>query len=93
MEGQDERGGAVWSNSSQRNSRSISGILFLLTYAAAYLAGVLVSFTPCVYPVVPITAAVIGAQGGVSRGQGLILSLSFVLASRLRTRPSGGSRP
>ncbi len=55
------------------------GHSFLLTYAAAYLAGVLVSFTPCVYPVVPITAAVIGAQGGVSAGRGLILSLSFVL--------------
>jgi len=55
------------------------GHSFLLAYAAAYLAGVLVSFTPCVYPVVPITAAVIGAQGGVSAGRGLILSLSFVL--------------
>jgi len=55
------------------------GHSFLLAYAAAYLAGVLVSFTPCVYPVVPITAAVIGTQGGVSAGRGLILSLSFVL--------------
>jgi thiol:disulfide interchange protein DsbD len=51
----------------------------LLSLAAAYLAGVLVSFTPCVYPVIPITAAVIGAQGGVSAGRGLALSLSFVL--------------
>lgn len=51
----------------------------LLAYAAAYLAGVLVSFTPCVYPVIPITAAVIGAQGGVSTGRGFVLSLSFVL--------------
>jgi len=51
----------------------------LLAFAAAYLAGVLVSFTPCVYPVIPITAAVIGAQGCVSAGRGLILSLSFVL--------------
>lgn len=55
------------------------GHSFLLSYAAAYLAGVLVSFTPCVYPVIPVTAAVIGAQGGVSVGRGLILSLSFVL--------------
>lgn len=55
------------------------GHSFLLAYAAAYLAGVLVSFTPCVYPVVPITAAVIGAQGGVSAGRGFALSLSFVL--------------
>ena len=55
------------------------GHSFLLAYAAAYLAGVLVSFTPCVYPVVPITAAVIGAQGGVSAGRGFALSLSVVL--------------
>ncbi|HNS54719.1 MAG TPA: cytochrome c biogenesis protein CcdA [Syntrophales bacterium] len=48
-------------------------------YVAAYLAGLLVSFTPCVYPVVPITAAVIGAQGRVSGGRGFVLSLSFVL--------------
>lgn len=55
------------------------GHSLVLAYAAAYLAGVLVSFTPCVYPVVPITAAVIGAQGGVSAGRGFVLSLSFVL--------------
>lgn len=54
------------------------GHSLLMAYAVAYLAGVLVSFTPCVYPVIPITAAVIGAQG-VSAGRGLILSLSFVL--------------
>jgi len=51
----------------------------LLAYAAAYLAGLVVSLTPCVYPVVPITAAVIGAQGRVSWGRGFVLSLSFVL--------------
>lgn len=55
------------------------GHSFLLAYAAAYLAGVVVSFTPCIYPVIPITAAVIGAQGGVSAGRGLILSMSFVV--------------
>jgi thiol:disulfide interchange protein DsbD len=51
----------------------------LFSLVAAYLAGILVSFTPCVYPVIPITAAVIGAQGGVSAARGLALSLSFVL--------------
>ncbi|NPV03558.1 MAG: hypothetical protein HPY67_02375 [Syntrophaceae bacterium] len=51
----------------------------VLAYAAAYLAGVLVSFTPCVYPVVPVTAAVIGAHGRVSWRRGFALSLSFVL--------------
>ncbi len=55
------------------------GQSWLIVYAAAYAAGVLVSFTPCVYPVIPITAAVIGAQGGASPARGFVLSLSFVL--------------
>ena len=51
----------------------------LFACAAAYLAGVLVSFTPCVYPVIPLTVAVIGGQGNVSGARGFVLSLSFVL--------------
>ncbi|PKN04254.1 MAG: hypothetical protein CVU74_07800, partial [Deltaproteobacteria bacterium HGW-Deltaproteobacteria-9] len=43
---------------------------FLLAYLTVYLGGVLVSFTPCVYPVIPITIAFIGARGGASRGRG-----------------------
>src|SRR5512136_2150079 len=49
----------------------------LFACAAAYLAGVLVSFTPCVYPVIPLTVAVIGGQGKVSGARGFVLSLSF----------------
>jgi len=52
---------------------------FLLAYVTVYLGGVLVSFTPCVYPVLPITAAFIGARGSGSRGRGLLLSLVYVL--------------
>jgi cytochrome c-type biogenesis protein len=51
----------------------------LFACAAAYLAGVFVSFTPCVYPVIPLTVAVIGGQGSVSGARGFVLSLSFVL--------------
>ena len=64
------------------------GQSFLLAYGAAYAAGVAVSFTPCVYPVIPITAAVIGVQGGVSAARGFVLSLSFVLGLAAPTRPS-----
>lgn len=49
-----------------------------LSFLAVYLAGVLVSFTPCIYPVIPITIAVIGASGSGSRGRGLLLSLIYV---------------
>ena len=60
----------------------LSGYLqgsFLLSYLAVYLGGVLISFTPCVYPVLPITAAFIGAHGSGSRGRGFLLSLIYVL--------------
>ena len=59
------------------------GQSLLLAYGAAYLAGVLVSFTPCVYPVIPITAAVIGGQGDLSGARGFVLSLFFVLGLAL----------
>ena len=49
-----------------------------LAFLAVYLGGVLISFTPCVYPVIPITVAFIGARGQGSRGRGLILSLVYV---------------
>jgi cytochrome c-type biogenesis protein len=60
----------------------LSGYLqgsFLLAYLAVYLGGLLVSFTPCVYPVVPITVACIGAHGGGARSRGFVLSMFYVL--------------
>ena len=49
-----------------------------LSFLAVYLGGVLISFTPCIYPVVPITVAFIGARGG-SKGRSFFLSLIYVL--------------
>lgn len=46
---------------------------------ASFLAGVLVSFSPCVYPLVPVTLGVIGARSVNSRARGFLLSLIFVL--------------
>lgn len=51
----------------------------LLAYLAVYLGGVLVSFTPCVYPLIPITVAFIGARGRGSRSRGFVLSAIYVL--------------
>ena len=53
----------------------------LLAFAAAYLGGVLVSFTPCMYPLIPITVSYIGAQGKVSKATGFFLSLLYVLGT------------
>jgi cytochrome c-type biogenesis protein len=64
----------------------LSGYLhdsFLLAYLAVYLGGVLVSFTPCMYPVVPITVAYIGARGLASRRRAFLLSVIYVLGMAL----------
>jgi cytochrome c-type biogenesis protein len=56
---------------------------FILAYLAAYLGGVFVSFTPCMYPVVPITIAFIGAHGSASKVKGFVLSIIYVLGMAL----------
>jgi thiol:disulfide interchange protein DsbD len=50
----------------------------LLDYFVAFLGGILVSFTPCVYPLIPISASYIGITSCGSRIRGLILSLIYV---------------
>jgi thioredoxin:protein disulfide reductase len=46
--------------------------------AAAFLLGVLMSFTPCVLPMVPILSSIIVGQGTqVSRTRGFLLALSY----------------
>jgi len=51
----------------------------LLSFVAAYLGGLLASLTPCVYPMIPITAGVIGNSNlGGSKLRGFLLSLCYV---------------
>lgn len=56
---------------------------FILAYLAVYLGGVLVSFTPCVYPVIPINVAYIGGQSSGSKVKGFLLSIFYVLGMAL----------
>lgn len=52
----------------------------LLDLFIVFGAGVMVSFTPCVYPVMPLTASCIAAANvNHSRLRGFVLSLVFVL--------------
>ncbi len=56
----------------------------LLALAAAYAGGLLASLTPCVYPMIPITAGIIGhANVGGSRLRALFLSAIYVLGMAL----------
>ncbi|MGD9014878.1 MAG: cytochrome c biogenesis protein CcdA [Candidatus Omnitrophota bacterium] len=43
-----------------------------------FFAGVLVSFTPCVYPLLPITIAYVGVSSANSKIKGFVLSLIYV---------------
>jgi thioredoxin:protein disulfide reductase len=45
---------------------------------AAFVGGLLVSLTPCVYPMIAVTVGVFGARKAESRWKGLVLSASFV---------------
>ncbi|MDI6606389.1 MAG: cytochrome c biogenesis protein CcdA [Candidatus Omnitrophota bacterium] len=47
-------------------------------FLIAFFGGVLVSFTPCVYPLIPISAGFIGIRSAGSRAKGLFLSLVYV---------------
>lgn len=56
----------------------------LRTAAVFWLAGLLLSFTPCVLPMVPILSSLIAGQGGLmTRRRGLGLSVSYVLGMSL----------
>ncbi|MGE0556235.1 MAG: cytochrome c biogenesis protein CcdA, partial [Gemmatimonadales bacterium] len=48
-------------------------------------AGVLTSLTPCIYPMIPITAGILGGAGAIgrSRGRTILLSLSYAVGLAL----------
>lgn len=52
-----------------------------LTILTVYLAGVGTSFTPCVYPLLPIIISFIGAQSGTSYKKRVILTLIYILGT------------
>jgi thiol:disulfide interchange protein DsbD len=56
---------------------------YFLTYLGVFLSGILLSFTPCVFPIIPITVGVIGARGAGSLSRGFSLSLIYVLGMAL----------
>src|SRR3989338_1214342 len=49
-----------------------------LDYFVAFFGGILLSLTPCVYPLIPISASYIGIGSGGTRSKGFVLSLAYV---------------
>src|SRR3989338_1876200 len=53
---------------------------YILNYFIVFWSGVLVSFTPCVYPVIPIVASLIaGVNTTGTKLRGFVISLIYVL--------------
>lgn len=66
----------------------IGGNLFLML-GGFYVAGLLLAFTPCVLPMVPILSGIIAGGGGASAGRGFALSLSYVLGMSVTYTAAG----
>src|SRR5438094_1944369 len=56
----------------------LGGGVGVVTFAVLFLAGVLTSLTPCVYPLIPITVSVFGARQVENRTRSLALSATYV---------------
>jgi cytochrome c-type biogenesis protein len=54
-----------------------------LAFATTFIGGILCGFTPCMYPLIPVTVGFIGAQCSSSKLHGFFLSLSYVLGLAL----------
>lgn len=55
-----------------------------ITLSFVFLTGILTSFTPCIFPMIPITLAVIGSRTHqISKWKAFSLSLSYVLGIAL----------
>lgn len=61
------------------NSPGTSLLQLTLGLVLAYLGGVISSFTPCIYPMIPITVGFIGGHSEKNWKTGLTLSIFYVL--------------
>ncbi len=59
--------------------RNIASRGLFFTYLVVFFSGILLSFTPCVFPMIPITLSIIGARGETRPAKGFLLSLVYVL--------------
>ena len=54
-----------------------------LAYALAFLGGLATGFTPCTYPILPVTVGYLGSRGCGSRGRTVLLSAAYALGMAL----------
>jgi cytochrome c-type biogenesis protein len=49
-----------------------------INYLKAFIGGIGISFTPCVYPLIPVIVGYLGGRTGASKLKGFTLSLTYV---------------
>jgi cytochrome c-type biogenesis protein len=54
-----------------------------VAYAIAFLGGVFTSFTPCSYPILPVTVGYLGSRSGDSRAGRILVSGAYALGMAL----------
>src|SRR5512134_1654954 len=54
-----------------------------VAYALAFAGGLATGFTPCTYPILPVTVGYLGSRGGGSRGRTALLSAAYALGMAL----------
>jgi thiol:disulfide interchange protein DsbD len=68
----------------QQIFESLKSDSFGLTLVSFFGFGLLLAFTPCIFPMIPILSGIIvGQKGTVTTRKGFLLSLSYVVASAL----------
>ena len=56
---------------------------YFWAFLFVFVGGILTSFTPCVYPLIPITVSVFGAGESTTRFRSFLLSVTYVLGIAL----------
>jgi len=81
--------GDVMISEQDRWSARILGDSWWTFLGGFYAAGLLLAFTPCVLPMVPILSSIIAGQGNVSTRRGFLLSLAYVLGMAVTYTAAG----
>ncbi|MFO8008243.1 MAG: cytochrome c biogenesis protein CcdA [Candidatus Brocadiia bacterium] len=77
--------GSVQDRAAELLDRSVLGVILL-----CYLAGLGLTLTPCIYPLIPVTISLVGATSGRGRLDGLVRSAAYVLGISMTYGVLGG---
>ena len=78
------------SSETDRIARFLAGDGLGAGIAAFFGFGLLLSFTPCIFPMIPILSSILVADGRAGRFRGFSLALAYVSASALTWAAAGG---